>query len=90
MSNKKNNESIFSNEDTLVRRAWIDSALDSVRSHLSSGTSESETTSVASGDAASAHPEVSSQSSKPVVRSQPQERPNLYLAWSANERRSGT
>jgi len=89
MSNKKNNESIFSNEDTLVRRAWIDSALNSVRSHLSSGMSESEPTSFVSADSASAQPEVSSQSSKPVVRSQPRERPNLYVAWSSDARRSG-
>ena len=34
MSNDNEKSELITNEDTLVRRAWIDSALDSVRSRL--------------------------------------------------------
>ena len=34
MSNKNNNDSFFTNQDTIVRRAWINSALESARSRL--------------------------------------------------------
>ncbi len=89
MSNKNNNDSIFSNQDTLVRRAWINSALDSVRSRLSSG---------AENDAVAGNLDSNAVGQPPVEPRQPEaanhqdssEQPNLYVAWSSQERRSGT
>ncbi len=78
MSDENNKNIFFSNEDTIVRRAWIESALASARLSLSADRASamglpdgSCTTDEASGDD-------NAQPSGP------------YLAWSADERRSGT
>ena len=78
MENKKQNEALITNEDTLVRRAWIESALEGVRSHIDAPLFPAE-----AGDLDwSADEEC-----EPTAES---ERPHLYMAWSSRERRSGT
>jgi hypothetical protein len=80
MADDKNNEKSFSNEDTLVRRAWIDSALEGVRAQIDAPLPAAETAAYVV-EGAGMHPEQSEAE---------EERPGLYLAWSADERRSGT
>lgn len=82
MSKNHDKEDLFTNEDTLVRRAWIDSALDSVRSRLGGTPDNCETPD---------SDEETGQSAAPTeTRSSKGQRPKLYVAWSATERRSGT
>jgi hypothetical protein len=96
MPNKNNNNSIFTNQDTIVRRDWINSALDSVRSRLGSG---SENDAVA-GDVvrnndsnAVGQPPENPQPAEAAKAAKAQDssgQPHLYVAWSSQERRSGT
>ena len=93
MSNKNNNDSIFTNQDTIVRRAWINSALDSVRSRLGSGTEND----AAAGNIAGTNnsnavgqPPAASRKSAAVEHQDGSGQPQLYVAWSSQARRSGT
>jgi hypothetical protein len=78
-------ETIIKNVDTRVRRAWIESALDSVRAHLSASAFMPSTIE-------SLGHEASTQDiRRPAeVAAEAPARPRLYLAWSAGQRRSGT
>jgi len=76
MSNKKHNESLITDEQTLMRRAWVDLALNSVRSQLNFEALES-------ADTVAAGYETADEGANSVSR-----RPNLYLAYSASRRRS--
>jgi hypothetical protein len=89
MSNKNNNDSIFSNQDTLVRRAWINSALDSVRSRLGYGT-ENDSVAENSDSNAVGQPPVEPRQPEAAEHQDSSEQPHLYVAWSSRERRSGT
>jgi hypothetical protein len=88
MSDKNRKNSMFSNQDTLVRRAWIESALNSVKSHLDPNLAEYGLVPEVAGltDPAAASQQNATSSPAAGDRS----RPNLYVAWSAPERRSGT
>lgn len=81
MSYKKYNDERIKNEDTLVRRAWVDSAIEGARSHKdvippaeAGGLFYSETVEfrAAAGEEAE------------------ETGPHLVLAWDADQRRSGT
>jgi hypothetical protein len=85
MSKNHDKEDLFTNEDTLVRRAWIDSALDSVRSRLGGSPDSGE-----SADFDEESGQSADRSAAPGPASKRAERPKLYVAWSATERRSGT
>ena len=77
MSNKKHHsETLITDEKTLMRRAWIDLAMDSVRSQRNFGSSIPKDTLAAGYDDA------------PINESAPsrKRRPQLYLAYSANKR----
>jgi hypothetical protein len=78
MENKKHNEALITNEETLVRRAWIESALEGVRSHIDAPLPPAEAGNL--GRNADEEREARAES----------ERPHLYMAWSSRERRSGT
>jgi hypothetical protein len=82
MSNKNNKDEFFRNEDTLMRRAWIESALEGVRSTLGSNFNALEF----GEPAASSNPPVSE--SRPSAAAT--QRPALYVAWSAGRRRART
>jgi len=87
MANTYDKKSKIKNGDTLARRAWIESALASVRDHLDASAFLPSTVESlgheASHDAVQAGREVSEH--RPV-------QPNLRLVWSAerDRRRSGT
>jgi hypothetical protein len=89
MSNKNNNDSIFTNQDTIVRRAWINSALDSVRSRLGSGTENAAVAENLDSNAVG-QPSVESREPEAAERQDSSKQPHLYVAWSSQERRSGT
>lgn len=76
--NKKNKNMFFSNEDTIVRRAWIESALASVRSSLLLDEMPAADLPDVPSPAEQANSADSAQPAGP------------YLVWSADERRSGT
>ncbi len=88
MSDKNKKEVVFRNEDTLVRRAWIESALEGVRTSLSSSFNTLEFGEPASPPAAVA-PE-RQPAADPKDAAVVNKRPALYVAWSAGVRRSGT
>ena len=79
MSNKKHNESLITDERTLMRRAWIDLALNSVRSQLNFGVAEDREAveTIAAGYEA-ATPELATD----------KRRSRLYLAYSAGKVRT--
>ena len=86
MSTKNETKSIIKNEDTRARRAWIDSALASVRSRLDASAFVPSTLESLGHDEAG-KPE--SDTAQDVVP-EPAQRPRLYVAWSNGQRRSGT
>jgi hypothetical protein len=73
MSNRKYNDSLITDEGTLMRRAWIDLALNSVRSQLKAET-------VGSGDI---HATCYEAAEKAAEREPEPSRPHLYLAYPA-------
>ena len=77
MAHNKDNDDLITNADTLVRRAWIESAIECVRTRMESPLPVAEV-----GDIASS---VSSLED----RSESAEN-HLTLVWSAGTRRSGT
>lgn len=88
MSNKNNNsDSLFSNQDTIVRRAWINSALEGVRSRLGVGL---ESDAVAGNIDANGDARAPAASGQPADAASGAGQPGLYVAWSSQERRSGT
>ncbi len=95
MSDKKQNDTAFTNEDTIVRRQWIESALESVRGQLDSGCPDPDAaisdTSV-DGEPAQDTAETDSGPAAEAAGNPRMDatRPRLYVAWSAPERRSGT
>ena len=89
MSDKKQEKSTFSNEDTLVRRAWIDSALTSVRSHLDAHVGDSGPF-PAGAEGAASGAEMAEVEQNAAAQPTAGDKPRLYVAWSSGERRSGT
>lgn len=88
MSDKNKKEDFFRNEDTLVRRAWIESALDGARASLSTAFNApefGEPTGIRA--AAASELQVAPES---IITVSGKSRPALYVAWSAGRRRSGT
>jgi hypothetical protein len=86
MANKKHNETLITNEDTLVRRAWIESAVESVRARINTPLPQAESGNLvkdADEDLKATHKSAQAQ----PVRG---ERPHLYVVWSDGVRRSGT
>ena len=77
MAQNKDNDDLITNADTLVRRAWIESAIECVRTRMESPLPVAEVSDIANSvgslddrsDATGSH---------------------LTLVWSADERRSGT
>ena len=86
MSDKNKEEDLFRNQDTLLRRAWIESALRGVRASLSGGADAPEF-----GERASCDAPVASETNGAIrPGGAAAKRPALYVAWSAGHRRSGT
>jgi len=86
MSDKNEKQDLIRNEDTLLRRAWIESALQGVRSSLASRSAAPEY-----GEPASAAAPVADQTNRGSDFSgTASRRPALYVAWSAGRRRSAT
>jgi hypothetical protein len=82
MKYKKHNKIAITNEDTLVRRAWIESAVESVRARINEPLPHAESGSLV---------QIADEESNPVAeRPTRGERPQLYIAWSDGMRRSGT
>jgi hypothetical protein len=75
MHHKKDNETLIRNEDTLVRRAWIESAMEGVRALVDSPLPAPETGDLVVDVAAYA---------------EEADEPQLYVVWDADARRSGT
>jgi len=86
MSDKNEEERSFRNKDTVLRRAWIESAIRGVRASLASGNDAPEFGERASFDLPAAS------ETNCAIRSggAAAKRPALYVAWSADRRRSGT
>lgn len=80
--NKNKKNSMFSNQDTIVRRAWIESALESARSSRT----ENESDNYSHGHVAL--PLEGESAAESPAGSDSQQ--GLYLAWSSQERFSGT
>ena len=80
MSNKKHSDSLITDETTLMRRAWIDLALDSVRSQLNFRPHENEDL-LAAGYEKDGR-ELRTEASAGTGR-------HLYLAYSAEKAKTG-
>jgi hypothetical protein len=80
MSKKKNGDSLITDETTLMRRAWVDLALDSVRSQLDFRSHEN-------GDLLAAGYE--GNASERRAESSDRARRHLYLAYSAGKTKAG-
>ena len=88
MSDKKNLNRPFTNEDTIVRRAWIETALEGVRGQLGSLCPD---TAIAGAGISEDIASETTPDDRPQSRaSETKGRPQLYVAWSAPQRRSGT
>ena len=86
MSDDKHNKPEFTNEDTIVRRAWIESALEGVRGRLNSIYPE-----FGAGLQETGPDEIPEQpAARPDAAAPQRRRPQLYVAWSSPTRRSGT
>lgn len=83
MSDKNEKQHLFRNEDTLLRRAWIESALRGVRSSLKIGADTPEFGERASTDVSA----TVEQNSGARLSGTASRRPPLYVAWSASRRR---
>jgi hypothetical protein len=79
MPHKKDNESLITNEETLVRRAWIESAIEGVRAQVDTPQPHAESGNLARKEFGTAK-----------QHQDEGERPQLYVAWDADQRRSGT
>ncbi|HJP05269.1 MAG: hypothetical protein CL799_12325 [Chromatiales bacterium] len=90
MSDKKHRTESFTNEDTIVRRAWIDSALESVRGRLNTAYPDPDPATAGTG----VDGEEKDDAEQSAGAAKPHEtgtcRRHLYVAWSSPERRSGT
>lgn len=88
MSDKKYRNESFTNEDTIVRRAWIESALESVRGRLNIAYPDPDAAIAGTGVDGEEKDDAEQSALEPGgARSG---RPRLYVAWSSPERRSGT
>jgi len=92
MSDKKNNKNRpFTNEDTIVRRAWVESALEGVRERLQTDTTEADISDQGPVENVAAEAAAVTPATVPETAQRPASaRPGLYVAWSAPARRSGT
>jgi hypothetical protein len=75
----------ITNADTLARRAWIESAMRSVRLHLNASAFVPPSEAEADVGTEAAAPEPAFE-----ARSERRKHGHLYMAWSEGERRSGT
>jgi len=83
MANKNNKTTRITNAETLARRAWIESAMNSVRLHLNASAFVPPPVIEAVGHEATLEPTAQT----PAER---RKHGGLYIAWSEGERRSGT
>ena len=87
MANDYNNKKNMRNVGTLARREWIESALASVKQKMDASTFLPATLESAGHELGhELGPEVAAEAPRP----QRDERPQLYLAWSADQRRTGS
>jgi len=85
MSDNKHNNDFFSNEITLLRRAWIESAVSGARSRIAESEAPDQ-----NGFSIEV-PAVDLTQAAPPQQVERRARPNLYVAWPPDrERRSGT
>ena len=88
--NKHNKDPFFTNEATLLRRAWIDAAVNGVRARINAHPDADSPTPVASSDpGALSIVQPADAPTRPLIEVK-RRRPNLYVAWPLQERRSGT
>jgi hypothetical protein len=78
-----NPNSRIKNADTLARRAWIESAMRSVRLHLNASAFVPPAGEEVGHEVVAAEPAFE-------ARTERRKHGNLYIAWSEGERRSGT
>jgi hypothetical protein len=83
MAHEKNNDSLIKNEDTLVRRAWIESAVEGVRARVETSMSHAEVDALV-------REELPADVAACTDEADEADGPQLYVAWDADERRSGT
>lgn len=81
MANTNESESMFKNENTRARRAWIESAIASVRAHLEVSTFSAPPVDALGHESVEAPPEATGVDITA--------RPRLYVAWSDGQRCSG-
>jgi len=87
MPNDYNKKTEIRNAGTLARRQWIESALASVREKMDASTFLPSTLESAGHELGhELRPEVAAEAPRP----QRGDRPHLYLAWSADQRRTGS
>lgn len=89
MSDKKNRNESFTNEDTIVRRAWIHSALASVRDRLKTAYPDPDAATAGTG-VDGEDDDVEQSAGAAGSHDTDAGRSRLYVAWSSPERRSGT
>jgi hypothetical protein len=96
MTDKSNDEVLITNESTLIRRAWIETAVKGARTtvdELGTGSesrdSYEEDVDTVVEECVSTQPE-SGHASGAEMSSGQREGSHLYVAWSAPVRRSGT
>ncbi|MDP6436064.1 MAG: hypothetical protein QF790_08475 [Gammaproteobacteria bacterium] len=81
MSDKKHRNESFTNEDTIVRRAWIDSALESVRGRLNTTYPDPDAATVGTGVDGEEKDDAEQQSAEATKpRGTDVSRPRLYVA----------
>jgi hypothetical protein len=83
MAHEKDNDTLITNEDTLVRRAWIESAVEGVRARVETSLSHAEVDALV-------REEFPADIATCREDAEDADRPELYLVWDADERRSGT
>jgi hypothetical protein len=74
---------LITNEDTLVRRAWIESAVEGVRARVETSLSQAELDALV-------REELPADIAACREGAEDSDGPELYLVWDADERRSGT
>jgi len=85
-----NKKPMIRNASTLARREWIDTALDSVRRNLDASTFLPSTLESLGHDLGQPLAVEPAKARPGHAESQCGKRPQLYLAWSEGQRRSGT
>jgi hypothetical protein len=88
--NKHNKDPFFTNEATLLRRAWIEAAVNGVRARIDAGPDADSPIPVAASEPRTLSIVQPADAAALPLMEAKRRRPNLYVAWPVQERRSGT